>query len=89
MKTKVWAAKVAFVIPEEARKETGEYYPGQVGIPPASVDSLMGLFDDCEFISAGLCNPDLLVVEFKTTPTPRRIKAAKRKIETVLAKATR
>ena len=84
MKTRVWATKVAFVIPKEAQREVSEDYPGQIGVPSGVVGSLLDLFDACEFICEGVCNPDLLVVEFGLPVTPRCIKAAQRKIDSFL-----
>lgn len=79
MKAKLFASKLAFEIPEKYEVE-GTYTRE---IPDKLVLALMGLFRDCEFESAGICSPPLLIVNHGTL-TSKWIKASEKRINKIL-----
>lgn len=78
---KFYVAKIAFEIPEKYEVE------GHIirAIPDELVDRLMDLFGDCEFESANICSPPLIIVN-TTTVTPKWIAKSKKRINAVLRK---
>lgn len=80
MSVKFFQAKVAFEIPAEYEVSG----PITRAVPDELVERLMDLFDDCEFESAGICNPPLLIVNTHRTPTQKWLARSVKRIKKVL-----